>query len=1348
MACLLKDGFVSYLRGFATITPPIPKQIVKFCGITYSAKIETSTFRYETFGNKLLEWFVQPVRSLSMGQRSTELHILKGIDGYIMPGSMTLLLGPPGSGKSTLLKILAGRIDPGKDHGLTGMALYNDKTAYEVQKSRLIAYVCGQLNKHIPFLSVRETLEFARDCTQGLQPENFTPQMRKFFAYALVEGQDPFLEYVLQILDLKKIENHLVSTISKTDRDKLTTAELALGTYSVILYDQPLASSDASMTYGLVNTIRTIIRIQQSSAVMTLNYLSQQTFDLFDRVTLLGEGHVLYQGPRQDAVTYFAQQGYMKPPHVESWEFLQDIAAENSMQYLVPRSTQRSLEELVECYYSSDHYQDILRVIGMSKELSTYWVESEPGIGLSLRKITTINSDASPDDHQEMEVVVAKLLNKPGTSSGVESTGNIQIGDVINENEPQWVQLKKPYVQPWWTSTRTLIQRQLRILKHLYILGTLRLFQALLYSACVYFLAGLTMENDGKVFFEYLFLMFLVAYFGSSIFFFLSAVSSIPEVANALAGLVVSIFLLFSGFVIYPYNIPHYWKWLMHINPIRWANLSFCDQQFSNGYKESCKEYPEQLNFCKGYRHMVVGKAYLIYAELLTNVSKYHLVPYAIIIGWILFVQLLALMSLNKIEFSEMSHYVPSINKRKLSKNYLYDLETYESSCDDYLEGSIESGRYEFLGLPKLASKTAKIMSEDGSDGSWMEESGVETQPAHLSIPVMPVTLTFMDLSFSRCRKGEKEESLDFQNVTGYAKPGALLAIVGGNNGSTSTLLKCLAGRPPPDGNIIGDLQVNGTRPSTDFTRRVGYVEQLDAHQPYLTICESIQFSASLRLVNGVTKARRQHHVETVLDQLGLRYYANHLVGSLRDGTVKTFEVAKKLTIAVELAANPSILFLEDPLSGLDSSGTSAIMNVFSRLIVSRQTVIATVSYPNARALSYFHQVIILTQDGDQAYFGPVGVNCNEILGYFTEIPRLPPYIQAQNPVSFIMGVIGIGIPRKKVAVADIVGEFQNSYLLEIAKGTITRVTTAENESRKHNNMITGNYNYSASPIRQLGLVLLRTQRFLWRNVHYTYSRFTGCVMVGLLMGSLYFKIKYEDTYGVTSRSLYIYMQTILIGVISANNVVPQIGTDRLAYFREMRSKMYHPILYPLSWVVSEVPYFLVATLAFAGIGNGMAGIGTQTATEFIAYWSVLFLFTLCMTYFGMMVTFLAPSPILAAFLVSIITSMWVSASGVVVVFSDIRFYKWMYWTNPFQYAMNTLTTISFYCDTSQCQTCCSCPRLPDGTYVWDRIAIIRSLNQERVCADVMTLAGMCTMFATLAFLFFIVLKHNLPQTH
>ena len=122
------------------------------------------------------------------------------------------------------------------------------------------------------------------------------------------------------------------------------------------------------------------------------------------------------------------------------------------------------------------------------------------------------------------------------------------------------------------------------------------------------------------------------------------------------------------------------------------------------------------------------------------------------------------------------------------------------------------------------------------------------------------------------------------------------------------------------------------------------------------------------------------------------------------------------------------------------------------------------------------------------------------------------------------------------------------------------------------------------------------------------------------------------------------------------------------------------------------IPYFLVATLAVVGIGNGMAGIGTQSPSEFIKYWTVLFLFTLCLTYFGMMITFLAPVPTLAAFAVSIVTSLWVLASGVVVMLSDIKFYRWMYWSNPFQYAMNVMTSISFYCNTEGCGSQCNCP--------------------------------------------------------
>lgn len=253
----------------------------------------------------------------------------------------------------------------------------------------------------------------------------------------------------------------------------------------------------------------------------------------------------------------------------------------------------------------------------------------------------------------------------------------------------------------------------------------------------------------------------------------------------------------------------------------------------------------------------------------------------------------------------------------------------------------------------------------------------------------------------------------------------------------------------------------------------------------------------------------------------------------------------------------------------------------------------------------------------------------------------------------------------------------------------------------KNREMVDKSSSYPAPYLQQALLVLLRTLRLLWRNIQYTYGRLIVCVMIGLLMGSLYFQIGYKDEYRVTSQALYIYMQVILIGVISANNVIPQLGTDKLVYLREKRARMYLPIFYPLSWAMGEIPYICFATLAAVAIGNGMAGTGTGSAAELLMYWIVLLIFTLCMTYFGMMITFLSPVPTLAAFAMSIVTSLWVSASGVVVVLSDIKFYQWMYWSNPFQYAMNALTSISFYCDTKNCTSACKCPLFPDGSYVW-----------------------------------------------
>ncbi|EFJ33605.1 hypothetical protein SELMODRAFT_406260 [Selaginella moellendorffii] len=1438
MEFILKDGIVSFLRELSKLAPPVPQQVVRFSGVRLSVSQEQA-LGYETFGGKLLGCFLGPLRNLLLDRKTIKrkIEVLKDLDGFIMPGSTTLLLGPPGSGKSSLLKVLAGRCESNKTTKLQGIVSYNDRLASEVVLTRLIAYVNGQVNRHLPFLTVRETLEFAGDCTQGVRPKNFSPSMRRYFAQALVQGQDPYLEYVLHVLGLKAVEDKLVGIgqdgLSETNRHRLTSAELAIGTYAVMIYDQPCYEQDSQATYDLVFTLRAISRIQRSSAVMSLVQVSPEVFELFDRVIVLGDGQILYQGPRQDVLDYFSVLGFSKPSHVDTAAFLQDIGAGEGGQYVKGNRQLYGIEELVEAYKSSDLYKDIVRIVSSDDVAFTYWVEHEPSIGLSVRK----SSNGA-------EVVVSRLSTKVDQAQGIESTGHIQEGDIVTgislrngrmqyiavgskitrksyaddiskvlegarghvrlqverRATEQEVESSQPaFVQTWWESTKTVTKRQLRFATRLKILVILRLIQvvilgifggaifysfggsldpgemnivraigfvstfsimlvnvvqlpvhmiqrpALLYSIPVYFLARLSLEEAGLHYIQFFWLLALVAYMGSFLVIFLSTITPVLEAGNALAGLVVSLGLLFSGFVIFPSLTPSYWKWMLSANPLRWGNVIFCMAEFLNRYHESCQDF-QQLLFCRKYPDLPVGRAYLEFFQLVSE-RKWMAISFAIIAASVLILALASYLGLSKVVFSEVSPSLPSEPARS----------SYKQPEDKQKDISWD-GLSRITEMSNLQTKT--VWEKNGSThddeelGLGLELRGTGHQWENSHIPVKAATLSFHQVSFSV----KAEEKIVLDRVSGFAKPGTMLAIIGSMGSGKSTLLRVLAGRtlPSSSGELIsGEVLVNGFNLSSNTFRRLsGFVERVDAHQPFLTVKESLDFSAGLRFGGSTTPGRRAFHVELVLELMGLVGVKDQLVGSLKFSNGKIFELAKKLTIAVELAANPSMIFLEDPTSDLDSVATRNILFAIQTVAASGRTVISTIQQPSARVLSAFNNVLIMRPGGEQVYFGPVGWNCGQLLEYFTTMSSAPKYEQSQNPVTYMFDIIrkdeqNLGLVYR----ASSLGSSNAEELKKLRK-----------QYRKNSFWPALDSTYAAPYSKQAWLVFLRTQRFLYRNVQYTFGRLSGSIALGLLLGSVYYKIATNDTFSVTSRSLFIYIQVMLLGVIIANNVVPQLGTDRLVYHREQRAAMYAPIFYPVSWAIAEIPYLFIATLVFVGISNGLAAIATQSVSSFVTYWLCLFVFTTTVMYFGMFITIATPVPVLAAFVVSITNSIWVSASGVIVPKAKMGFCEWVFWANPFQYVTHALTSVSFFCDTASaaCASCrvgdanscagCHCPRLLNAessdpgslpVFVWDRLSSQRSLEVERVSLDFVALGGMSVLFALLSFLAFVWMKHN-----
>lgn len=117
-------------------------------------------------------------------------------------------------------------------------------------------------------------------------------------------------------------------------------------------------------------------------------------------------------------------------------------------------------------------------------------------------------------------------------------------------------------------------------------------------------------------------------------------------------------------------------------------------------------------------------------------------------------------------------------------------------------------------------------------------------------------------------------------------------------------------------GAIHGDVRLNGyEQEKVSFRRCSGYVEQFDVQAAELTVRETVLFSARLRLNSEdpalASDEIKQRYTNQVLRTLELTTLADCVVGRDGEGGL-SFEQRKRLSIAVELAASPSIIFLDE----------------------------------------------------------------------------------------------------------------------------------------------------------------------------------------------------------------------------------------------------------------------------------------------------------------------------------------------------------------------------------------------------------------------------------------------------
>jgi ABC-type Mn2+/Zn2+ transport system ATPase subunit len=101
-----------------------------------------------------------------------------------------------------------------------------------------------------------------------------------------------------------------------------------------------------------------------------------------------------------------------------------------------------------------------------------------------------------------------------------------------------------------------------------------------------------------------------------------------------------------------------------------------------------------------------------------------------------------------------------------------------------------------------------------------------------------------------------------------------------------------------------------------------------------------VEFSAALRLPRDITLGFRDEWVGSVLSMLELSPLEHTMVGDSLSGGM-SFEQKKRLSIAVELAANPAILFLDEPTTGLDSRSAQVVIRCIRRVASSGRSIVS-----------------------------------------------------------------------------------------------------------------------------------------------------------------------------------------------------------------------------------------------------------------------------------------------------------------------------------------------------------------------------------------------------------------------